>query len=352
MNFPIIGAKKAGVTEVFDLADPSSRKEYFQAKVGEEVAEIRKFLSHDNFLAYFVGKKNSGKGTYSKLFSEIVGGEKIVHLSIGDLVRETHANWEKISQGSEGQRLRVLYRGPLSFEEAEASLLGRSASQLLPTEFILALLRLKMEEYEGKSVFLDGFPREKDQIGYTLLLKDLLGRKNDKDLFILIDIPDSVINERIKYRVICPICQTPRNPKLLVTKFVGFDTEKGEYYLMCDNPSCNKARMVRKEGDDLGIAPIKDRLAKDEEIIQQIYNTYGIPKVLLRNSIPVDKAKECFDDYEFTPAYSFEKEGGQIITKENPWVVQDNEGVDSYSLMPSPVVVALIKQMAQVLGSR
>ena len=110
--------------------------------------------------------------------------------------------------------------------------------------------------------------------------------------------------------------------------------------------------MVTKEGDELGIEPIRSRLEKDETLIKQAFNLQGIPKVLLRNSIPVDKTNEFADDYEITPEFSyvFNKETGKVETKEKPWEVPDDEGVASNSLMPPPVVVSLIKQLVSALG--
>jgi hypothetical protein len=169
-------------------------------------------------------------------------------------------------------------------------------------------------------------------------------------MFILIDIPDAVINERIKYRVICPVCKTPRNTKLFVTKNVGYDKKSGQFYLLCDNPACKEARMVSKEGDNLGIEPIKQRLAQEEKIMEKVYSLVEVPKILLRNSVPVNQADKYFDSYEITPAYSFELEDGQVRVKEAPWIIKDNAGISSYSLLPCPVVIALIKQMAKILA--
>ena len=59
--------------------------------------------------------------------------------------------------------------------------------------------------------------------------------------------------------------------------------------------------MIIKEGDELGIGPIKERLKTDEKLIKQAFSLYGVPKILLRNSIPVDKAKQTVNDYEITP---------------------------------------------------
>lgn len=350
-DFPIIGTITKGVDQPFDLTNPDSLNEYFEAKVGPEIKTIKKALEKQNFIAFFVGKKNAGKGTYSKLFMNLIGENKIVHLSVGDLVREIHGDWDNFIKSAEGKKLKDIYRGNISFEEAVERFLGRSASKLLPSEFILALLRVKFDDLKGKSVFLDGFPRDLDQINYSLFFKEILGREDDKDMYILIDIPDSVINERIKYRRICPICHAPRNLKLLATPFVGYDEKTQEYYLMCENPACNKAIMVSKEGDELGIAPIKERLVKDQQIIDKAFDLIGIPVLLLRNSIPVTVADKNFNKYELTPGFSYERDDkGNVKTIENPYTVEDNNGVKSYSLMPAPVAVALIKQMAEVLS--
>lgn len=348
LDFPITGTKVEGLTQAFDLVDPKSRQDYFQAKVDSEIKQIQDYLGKSNFIAFMIGKKNSGKGTYAKLFAEAIGSEKIVHLSVGDLVRDTHANWDAFINSEDGAKLKDYYSGRTPFAEASEAFLGRSASKLLPTEFIVALLRVRLDKLKGSSVFIDGFPREEGQIPYAIDFKNLVGRSDDRAFFILIDIPNAVIDERIKYRVICPVCNVPRNLKLLATKDVGYDTESKEFYLLCET---HNARMVTKEGDSLGIGPIKDRLAKEQQILEKVSSLNDVDKVLLRNAIPVTETDKYFDPYEITPAYSYKlTEETKVKTIESPWVIQDNEGVDSNSLLPTPVVVSMIKQVAGILS--
>ena len=38
-------------------------------------------------------------------------------------------------------------------------------------------------------------------------------------------------------------------------------------------------------------------------------------KVLLRNTIPVDKVKDVTDDYEITPEFSYEFKNGKVLKK-------------------------------------
>jgi hypothetical protein len=162
-------------------------------------------------------------------------------------------------------------------------------------------------------------------------------------------VPTTVIDERVKYRVICPVCQTSRNLKLLATKNVGYDEKEKKFYLMCDNENCESvksgkpARMVTKEGDELGIEPIRARLEKDELLIKQAFALQGIPKILLRNAIPANEVKDFTDDYEITPGYTYKYDDKtkRVETTEGPWEVLDDEGVPSNSLMPPPVVVSL-----------
>lgn len=351
LEFPLTGTKIPGLTKKFDLNSPAGRKKYFQAKVGKEITTIKKFLKKNTFFAFIVGKKNAGKGTYTKLFSEVFGDDKVVHFSVGDLVRDVSANWKNFAKSPDHSELKKLYRGYISFDEAVKALLGRSTKTLLPTEFVIALVKLRISQHKGKSIFIDGIPRETDQVSYSLYFRDLAGFTDAPDFFILIDIPESVIDARIKTRVICPLCQTSRNPKLLLTSKIDYDEKTKEFSLICDNPSCPGAKMLPKEGDEFGIEPIKHRLIKDGEIIKQIFAIHGIPKILMRNHVPVKKSKKYFDDYELTPEYvlSWDKSKKKVMVEEKPWTVKDDSGVESYSLLAPPVLVTMIKQLAKLL---
>jgi len=351
LEFPIVGTKVKGVTKKFDINSPSGRKEYFELKTGGEIKAIKKYLSGSSFVAYLLGKKNSGKGTYTVMFSEIFGGDKVEHVSVGDLVRDVHANWNKFSKSSDYEKLKKLYRGYISFDQAVEALLGRSQEKLLPTEFILALLKLHIGKIRGnKAIFIDGLPREADQVSYSLYFRDLINFRDDPDLFVLIDIPEAVIDERIKYRVVCPLCHNSRNLKLLPSSKINFDEKEKKFFMICDNPNCEGARMEAKEGDSLGIEPIKPRLLKDEEILKMVYALHGIPKVYLRNHVPVSEVSKYFDDYEITPEYVLKYQDKKVKVEEKPWSVKDDNGVPVNSLLAAPVMVSFLKQLVGVLG--
>ena len=74
-DFPLslYQTKVEGLETKFNLMDLEERKEYFHAKVGAEITALQEYFTNNTFIAYWLGKKNSGKGTYSKLMMEIFG---------------------------------------------------------------------------------------------------------------------------------------------------------------------------------------------------------------------------------------------------------------------------------------
>lgn len=353
MKFPIFKTEIKGAFCSFDLSDPQECEEYFKLKAGKEIEKLRDYLKNNTFIVYLLGKKCSGKGTYSKLFIETVVPDRASHVSIGDIVRDVH---QVISDEDEKRELidwlSENYRGYISIEKALQALSNRNTETLLPTEFILALVKREISKMGRKALFIDGFPRKLDQVSYSLFFRDLIDYREDPDIFVLIDVPEEVINERIKHRVVCPCCQMPRNLKLHPTKEIGYDKKQKKFYFICDNPDCRGKRMISKEGDKLGIEPIRARLQMDEKLIAQALSLYGIPKILLRNSVPIEKAEDFIDDYEITPEYSYQwdKKNKKVKKIEKPWIILDDEGIPSYSLLPQPVVISMIKQLVDVLN--
>jgi len=354
IEFPLFRTKVEGLDRKFDLTDPKEQKEYFEAKAGEEIEKLRKYLGQSTFIAYFLGKKNAGKGTYSKMFAELVGSDKISHVAVGDMVRDL----DSVLQDPEKKKellsyLERNYRGWVSLDDIVKSIENRNTQSLLPTELILTLVKGEIAKRDRKAIFLDGFPRSLDQISYSLFFRDLVGYRDDPDFFILINVPTAVIDERIKWRRVCPVEQTSRNLKLLTTPKVGYKEDTKEFYLICDHPEHGdeEVEMVAKEGDELGTAPIKERIEMDAKLMDQAAALQGIPRIMLRNTLPAGVAKDYVDDYEITPEYVYEwdEKEKKVRTIEKPWVVKDDEGVDSYSLLPQAVVVSLIKQMVEVL---
>ena len=351
MNFPIFKTKREGVDKKFNLADPKERQEYFRAKIGDDIDKLKKHIENNTFIVYLMGKKNSGKGTYAKMFAEIMGSDKIEHFSVGDMIRglDEELN-DKEKREALVSFLKDNYRGWTSVDDILDILEGRSTQSLLPTDLILTLIKREVSKREKKVIFIDGFPRDMDQISYSIFFRDLIGYREDPDVFVLIDVPNNVIDERIKWRRICPLCKTSRNIRLLPTSKIRH--KDGDFVLLCDNPECEEVEMIAKEGDEKGIEPIKERLETDEKLIKQALSLHGIPKILLRNTIPVELANEYADDYELTPGYSYkwDEEKNEVVIEETSWIVKDGDDVDSHSLMAPPVVISLISQMVDAFN--
>ena len=355
MEFPVFKSKRPNTKEFYDLNDPIGRHEYFNDKAGREIERLKEYFENNTFLAFLLAKKAAGKGTYSKMLTEIFGSERMAHLSVGDLVRDVHKTLEDPKALEElREYLQQDYRGFISVDEALDALMGRNQSTLIPTEFILSLVKREMKKLGNKAIFLDGFPRNLDQISYSLYFREIMNIRGDKDFFVLIQVPEKVIDARMKSRVVCPICNTSRNTKLLPTKFVSYNHDSKQFMLMCDNQGCSgygKEVMIRKEGDELGIEVIRDRIEADGELMEKASTLYGIPQIKVRNAIPVSVAKEMVDEYELTPGYEYELDEttGQVKTIEKPWVVQDDAGVESHSLLAAAAVLSFLVQLHDLL---
>jgi len=356
MDFPIFKTKIDGDDRKFNLTDAKERRDYFYHKAGEDVEKLKEYVKDNTFIVYLLGKKNSGKGTYSKMLAELLGENRLEHFSVGDMIRAISQDIRDSARRIElSLYLEKNYRGWVPVEKLIPIIEGRDTKTLLPTELILALIKREIAKHPRKTIFIDGFPRDMDQVSYSLFFRDLIGFRDDADIMAFIDVPTNVIAERIKGRRICPICNTSRNLELLPTVNVGYDEGSKGFYLICDNPGCtgyNQARMVRKEGDELGIEPIRERLAIDQRLMEKAMELHGIPKVFLRNAIPAEAAKDYVDDYELTSAYehTYDPAAKKVNTVEKPWTVKDDDGRLSVSLQAPAVAVSLIKQLVQALG--
>lgn len=356
MDFPLFNSKLLGTGKAYDLNDSVGRRSYFEDKLGLKLEEIKEFLDNNTFVGFMLAKKSAGKGTYSKMFAEIVGEERVAHISVGDVVRQVHKTVETdpVEKDNLIHYLTANYRGFITVEACVDALLGRSQDKLIPTEFILALVKREIEKVGKKAIFIDGFPRTLDQISYSLYFRSLINLRDDPDFFVMIDIPETIIDERMKYRVVCPLCNTSRNLKLLPTKYVEYDKATDKFHLLCDNKSCQgyeKTRLVAKEGDDKGIGSLRDRLALDGKLMEMAMSLQGIPRIMVRNAIPVDKVAEYTEPYEITPefTYVYDEVKGEVATHQQPWVVKDDAGNDCNSVLAAPAVLSMMSQLHSIL---
>lgn len=336
----------------FNLIDPSSKRLYFNYKVGEEIEFLRDYLSHSSFVGYLISPKMAGKGTYTNILRDILGPELFSNISAGDVVRKADEDFaSKGKQSDYYLYAKKYYRGFMDIEKSFEALTNRTSDKVsVPTELMLTLMKYEIDQLNGKAVFIDGFPRKVDQVSYSLYFRDLINHRDDPDFVVLINIPLEIINARILGRRTCPVCRNSCNLNLKPTSIVEYDEKTKEYILICDSSICKDKRVVleRKEGDEKGIDIIKDRIADDLDLMNLARNMYGIPKIEIYNSLEKDIADKYCDDYELTKEFSYSIENGKVKMEEKPFEV-DVKGEKYVSFLPEPVLVSMIRQMVAIL---
>lgn len=360
VELPIFNSRALAKSHaVYNLLDPVDRQKYFHEKLGSQIDELKAYLDKGGgFIGYMLAKKQAGKSLYSKMIEEIIGPERFAHISIGDIVRDAHAEIET-TEGEKALRahLQKNYRGYLSIDDALEALKNRSQNKVsVPTEFLLVLLKRKISEIGHKALFIDGLPRTLDQISYSLYFRDLINFSSDPDFFVVIDVPMAIIDARMKQRVVCPLCQTSRNMLFSPTTFVRLDETTSEYYMLCDNTFCKgygKARYVSKEGDAAGVESIAERLQQDQALIDKALSLQGIDKVVLRSGVPLSEAHVKLDDYEVQPMISYQggkaSEGSEVKLVVSDWVFKDDAGVDVCTMYGAAGAVAIFSQIYDVV---
>jgi len=137
-----------------------------------------------------LGPPGSGKGTYSTLLESRLG---IPHISTGDLVREEIRN-----------------KTPLGDQIAKYSNFGN----LVPDEIITELLKCHLSSDHSKGFILEGYPRSIQQ---AKLLETIL----KIDVVINLNLPTSVIVDRLSARTQCKNCGAIYNDRTLKPKVSG-----------------------------------------------------------------------------------------------------------------------------------
>ena len=128
-----------------------------------------------------IGAPGTGKGTMS---NKIIEGYSVVHISTGDMLRESIAN-----------------NRPIGLKAQEYM----NAGKLVPDEIIHGIIVERLKEDDIQNGFLmDGYPRTLEQAkGLTSILNEL-GKKID--LFINLVVDEEILNERITCRRLCNNC--------------------------------------------------------------------------------------------------------------------------------------------------
>lgn len=326
----------------------SDLESFFTKRVGGKLEKLRHYFSANNLVIFFLAKKQAGKGTYAKILGDLTGG-KTVHLSIGDLVREA----DKEARNPEGKRkliadLKKYYQGKGKIEEIVEVFINQAESAgLLPTEAVMALIERAIKRDQDKSIIIDGFPRSKEQVALAMQMQQDFEKKGLPSVFIEINCPEEVLIRRYVDRRVCPVCQTPRNIKLLLTKEVEYDEKNGEFHLVCDRPECKRARMVMKQGDKDGIDRVRERQREVQEMIDHIKVKAPHLHIAVHNTVPLEEAhKHEMTDFTEEAELIWDPEKKEVVRKFKPMIATDDEGRKAYSRWPEPVVVDMIDRLA------
>eukprot|EP00599_Poterioochromonas_sp_BG-1_P006478 CAMPEP_0173148214 /NCGR_PEP_ID=MMETSP1105-20130129/9577_1 /TAXON_ID=2985 /ORGANISM="Ochromonas sp., Strain BG-1" /LENGTH=354 /DNA_ID=CAMNT_0014062807 /DNA_START=810 /DNA_END=1875 /DNA_ORIENTATION=+ len=150
----------------------NSNAELFGSKVSVPKPAIKKPLG-----IIIAGAPASGKGTQCEVIKEKYG---VVHLSTGDILRAA------VKEGTElGLKAKAFM----------------DAGKLVPDELIIGVVseRLNQEDCQCQGWLLDGFPRTKSQADA------LIAAGKNPDCFILLDVPEEVLVERVTGRRTDPV---------------------------------------------------------------------------------------------------------------------------------------------------
>jgi adenylate kinase family enzyme len=355
MEYPIFNSKILMDGNEYDLVNTADRLRYFHAKLGTKIDDVKEFIEHNSFIGYLLAKKQAGKGTYAKMIQEILGEERFVHISVGDVVRQTHASLEDpIAYEELRKYLQKHYRGFLSIDESLYALRNRSQEKIsIPTEFLLCLLKREIEKIGKKALFLDGLPRNMDQISYSLYFRDLINFRDDPDFFVLINVSREVIDTRMRMRRVCPVCSTSKNLYFNPSDFTKYEPLTDEYYFLCDNKSCSgygKAKLELKEGDAEGIKSIEARIKGDEDLMKSAMNLQGIPLVLVEGAVPYNRVTDYLEPYEVQSMYEYSHDSNNnVIVNKKPWVFKDDENKECCTMYAATYVVNIFIQLHKIL---
>jgi len=330
-------------------------KAFYEKRVPEHFSRFHEHLDNNPFVLFFLAKKNAGKGTYSKILNKVSDG-KVVHLGVGDLVRAAEKRaLDENERQSLIDDLKVYYKGEIPIEEVVEKFVEEAGdlSALLPTEMVMALIEKEVEYNKNKAIIIDGFPRSLDQINIANRMQDDFEAKGKPSAFVEIDCPDDVLLQRQMYRVTCPECQTPRNTKVLATENVGYDQGEEEFYLVCDNDTCDNIRMkpkYGKVGGEYTIETFKKDQQQTKDLLQKVHEDHPHRHIRVHNHISVSEVGN-HDEADFTleTDYEFDSETKQVTKRFKPWVIKDDDGIDVLSRWPDPVVADLMKELTEWL---
>ena len=194
-------------------------------------------------IVILLGAPGSGKGTVA----DYLAGEnsRLKHVSSGDLLRGA------IAAGTDAGK------------EAKEYM---DKGALVPDALIARMIKDVIAETEGEvTMLLDGFPRNVAQAEILAATGAKIRR------VILVDVPDSIIQDRIAGRRVCPKCKAGYHVTGLPPRVEG----------VCDK--CGTALVIRKDDNP---ETVKDRLVvyhRETEPLIAYYRDQGLLKAINGN---------------------------------------------------------------------
>lgn len=151
------------------------------------------------------GPPGSGKGTYASRLMNKLG---IPHISTGDLVRDEIRN--KTALGKKIEKY-------------------SSSGTLVPDEVITDILKKRLAPELSKGFILEGYPR-------TVGQAKELDKITKVDVVVNLNVPDSVVVDRLSSRLQCRTCGAIYNSKTMPPKLAGkCDKDGGELFRRVDD---------------------------------------------------------------------------------------------------------------------
>jgi len=151
------------------------------------------------------GPPGSGKGTYASRLMKRLG---IPHISTGDLVREEIRNQTALGKTVEKYS---------------------SSGTLVPDEVITEMLKKRIGPELSRGFILEGYPR-------TVSQAKELNKITKIDAVVNLNVPDSVIVDRLSARLQCKACGAIYNERTLKPKVAGkCDKCGGELFRRVDD---------------------------------------------------------------------------------------------------------------------
>ena len=204
-------------------------------------------------IVILLGAPGSGKGTVAgRLASE---NEGLKHVSSGDLLRGAVA------------------KGTAAGVEAKGYM---DKGNLVPDALIARMIKDVVAETTGDvTMLLDGFPRN---LAQAKILEEMGAPVKSA---VLIDVPDSIIQDRIAGRRTCPKCKAGYHVRNLPPKVEG----------ICD--ACGERLVIRKDDNP---ETVKDRLVvyhRETEPLIAFYREKGLLKSV-DGTIGVDNVAAAF----------------------------------------------------------